>query len=293
MKRRDEIVVGLFTIVAVGLLIASMIWFARGGLSKGYAVYSSFGWGEGLKQGQPVLFSGANIGYVDEITLLDSGLVIEMRINKKQRIPEGTVASIAPYGFFGDKLIALKPSHGPNGKYVEPGDTIASAAGGVQLDAILNRVDTISRSLNELVASLKGELVDQGAIRSIRNTARSADSMIKLISKLAKDQSAELTETQATLRRVATSLDSARIKPAVDGLRAATASADSLIRDFQVTNQQFKSLMAKVESGPGLASRMLNDRAFADSVSATISHLNSLMAEFRANPGKFIRLSIF
>jgi phospholipid/cholesterol/gamma-HCH transport system substrate-binding protein len=256
-------------------------------------VYSKFAWGEGLKQGQPVLFSGANVGYVDEITLLDSGLVVELRINKKQRIPDGTVASIAPYGFFGDKLIALKPTHGPNGQFLESGDTIPAAPGGVSLDAILNRVDTISRSLNEMVTSLKSELVDQGAIRSIRNTARSADSMIKLISKLAQSQSAELTKTQETLRSVATSIDSARLKPAIDGLRVVAARADSLIGDFQVTNQRLKTLMAKVDSGPGLASRLLNDRAFADSVSATIAHLNSLMAEFKANPRKFIRLSIF
>jgi phospholipid/cholesterol/gamma-HCH transport system substrate-binding protein len=293
MKRRDEIVVGVFTIVAVGLLIASMFWFARGGLSKGYPIYSTFAWGEGLKQGQPVLFSGANIGYVDEIILLDSGLVIEMRIAKKQRIPEGTVASIAPYGFFGDKLIALKPTHGPNGRFVEAGDTIPSGAGGVQLDAIINRVDTISRSLNELVTSLKGELVDQGAIRSIRTTARSADSMIKLISRLAQTQSAELTKTQETLRNLATSVDSARLRPMIEGLRAATANADSLIIDFKGTNQRLKTLLAKVDSGPGLAARLLNDRAFADSVTATMAEFKALMADFKANPRKYIRLSIF
>jgi phospholipid/cholesterol/gamma-HCH transport system substrate-binding protein len=293
MKRRDEIVVGLFTIVAVGLLIASMIWFARGGLSKGYPVYSTFAWGEGLKQGQPVLFSGANIGYVDEITLLDSGLVIEMRINKKQHVPEGTIASIAPYGFFGDKLIALKPTHGPTGRFVEPGDTIPSGAPSIQLDAIINRVDTITQGLNSLVASLKGELIDQGAIRSVRQTALSADSMINMISRLAKDQSAQLTRTQETLRSVATSLDSARLKPAIDVLLSATARADSLIIDFRATNQQLKGLMSKIESGPGLASKLLNDPVFAERMSSSLARLDSLMADFKANPGKYIRLSIF
>jgi phospholipid/cholesterol/gamma-HCH transport system substrate-binding protein len=293
MKRRDEIAVGLFTIIVVGLLIASMVWFARGGLSKGYPVYSTFAWGEGLKQGQPVLFSGANIGYVDEIILLDSGLVIEMRISKKQRIPEGTVATIAPYGFFGDKLIALKPTRGPNGQFLEAGDTIPSGPASVQLDAIINRVDTIARGLNELLASLKVELIDQGAIRSIRTTARSADSMIAMIARLAKEQSAELTKTQETLRNVATSLDSARLKPAIDQLTATTASADSLIKDIRATNQQLKTLMAKVESGPGLASKLLNDAAFAEKFSSTVSRLDSLIADFKLNPRKYIRLSIF
>jgi phospholipid/cholesterol/gamma-HCH transport system substrate-binding protein len=293
MKRRDEIVVGVFTIVAVALLIASMFWFARGGLSKGYPVYSTFAWGEGLKQGQPVLFSGANVGYVDEIILLDSGLVIEMRIAKNQRIPEGTVATIAPYGFFGDRLIALKPTVGPNGRFLEAGDTIPSGPPSVQLDEIINRVDTIARGLNSLIASLNTELIDQGAIRSIRSTANAADSMIRMLSRLARDQSAELTRTQETLRNVATSIDSARLRPAIEAMRTATLRADTLINDIRATNQQARSLMAKIDSGPGLASKLLNDPAFAASMTSTLSRLDSLMADFKANPRKYIRLSIF
>lgn len=293
MKRRDEIFVGLFTLIGVALLIGSLVWLSRGGLSRGYPMYAKFAWGAGVKQGQPVLFSGANIGYVDEVQLLDSGLVVVMRINKKQRVPAGSVASIAPYGIFGDKLIALKPTRGPSGEYLNPGDTIPSTRGSVELDEVMARVDTIARGFNVLMASLKTELVDQGAIRSVRLTAHRADSVLKIISDLAKVQSAELTKTQETIRNLATSVDSARLKPAVDGLRAATASADSLIKDFRVTNQQFKGLMAKVDSGPGLAARLLNDRAFADSVTSTITRLNALMADFMANPRKYIRLSIF
>jgi phospholipid/cholesterol/gamma-HCH transport system substrate-binding protein len=293
MKRRDEIVVGLFTIVAVGLLVASMIWFARGGLSKGYPLYSTFAWGEGLKQGQPVLFSGANIGYVDEIILLDSGLVVELRIAKKQRIPEGTIATIAPYGFFGDKLIALKPTRGPNGQFLEAGDTIPSGPGGVQLDAILARVDTITRGLQVMMGNLKEELVDQGTIRTVRLTVRSADSLFKVISTLAKDQSAQLTKTQETLRTVATSLDSARLKPAIESLRTALARTDTLIDSFRATNDQLKRLITKADSGAGILPKLLNDPVFAQDIRSTVLRLDSLMADFKANPRKYIRLSIF
>lgn len=293
MKRRDEIIVGAFTIVVVGLLIASFLWLARGGLSKGYPVYSTFAWGEGLKQGQPVLFSGANVGYVDEIILLDTGLIVELRISKKQRIPEGSVATIAPYGFFGDKLIALKPSHPPNGRFLEAGDTIPSGTGGVQIDAILARVDTITRGLQVMMASLKEELVDQQTIRTVRLTVRSADSLFRVVTSLARNQSTELTKTQETLRNVATSLDSARIKPAIESLRLALARTDTLINGFRQTNDQLKRLITKADSGAGLLPQLLNDPVFAQNFRTTMLRLDSLMADFKANPGKYIRLSIF
>lgn len=293
MKRRDEIVVGLFTLVGVALLIASMLWLARGGLTKGYPVYATFPWGEGLKQGQPVLFSGANVGYVDDIILKDSGVVVQLRIAKDKKIPTGTLATIAPYGFFGDKLIALKPTTSTAHGYFSPGDTMPSGPAGVQLDAIVNRVDTIARGLNALIASLHSELVDQGAIRTVRLTARSADSLLRAISRLADAQSAELTKTQETLRNVATSVDSARLKPIADQLKVATANIDSLVRKLGATNDQVGALVSKIDTGNGLASKLLNDREFSERMSSTLARLDSLIAEFKTNPRKFIRLSIF
>jgi phospholipid/cholesterol/gamma-HCH transport system substrate-binding protein len=293
MKRRDEVIVGIFTIVAVALLVASMLWLARGGLSRGYPIYSTFAWGEGLKQGQPVLFSGANVGYVDDIELLDTGLVVVMRISKGTRIPDGSAASIAPYGFFGDKLIALKPTRPPSGQYLESGDTIPSMPGGIQIAELLNRVDTISQGLTALVASLQEELIGQRAIRTVRLTVQRADSLFQVIARLAAHQSAELTKTQETLRNAITSVDSARLRPLVDEIRATTQRANAFIDEFGRTNARVNGILARLEAGEGTAGKLLTDSTLERDLRATITRLDSLMADFMANPRKYIRLSIF
>ena len=67
MKKRDDVLVGLVIAVAIIVAIIGSLWLARGGLSKGYPLYAKFPWSAGLKQGQPVLLGGVNIGYVDEV----------------------------------------------------------------------------------------------------------------------------------------------------------------------------------------------------------------------------------
>ena len=57
MKRRDELLVGLLLLVAVALALGGTIWIARGGLKRGYPMYSQFPWGAGLKPGQQVLLA--------------------------------------------------------------------------------------------------------------------------------------------------------------------------------------------------------------------------------------------
>ncbi|MGQ0538321.1 MAG: MlaD family protein, partial [Gemmatimonadaceae bacterium] len=124
MKRRDEILVGLFTTAAVVILVVGTIWLLRGGLAKGYALHATFPWGSGLKEGQPVWLSGVTVGFVDNVELKDDGrLTVTFRIQDKYKVPLGSEASIVPNGFFGDVAIALRPK-APNPESFEPGDTV-------------------------------------------------------------------------------------------------------------------------------------------------------------------------
>ena len=111
MKKRDEVLVGMFTTAALAVAVLGALWLARGGLSAGYPLYTRFTWGQGLKQGQPVWLSGATVGYVDRITFEQGGtLLVTYRIENQYKVPLGTTATILPNGFFGDVAIGLTPA---------------------------------------------------------------------------------------------------------------------------------------------------------------------------------------
>ena len=74
-KRRDELLVGLLLLGAIVLGLGGTIWIARGGLAKGYSMYARFPWGAGLKQGQPVLLAGVQVGFVDRVELIPDGTI--------------------------------------------------------------------------------------------------------------------------------------------------------------------------------------------------------------------------
>ncbi len=294
MRRRDEVLVGLFTLVALAVLVMGALWLARGGLSRGYPLYARFDWGAGLKQGQPVLFSGVNVGYVDEVKLLDNGgLVVTLRVYKKQHVPEGTVASVAPNGIFGDMLIALRATHGPTGHMMQAGDTIPSVKGSADINDVLGRVDSIGMNVNKLVTALHTELIDQHTVAGVRTLTRSADSMIRTITGIANEQSKQLTKTQEALRRVASSVDSATVDSTLRGFRTATANVTSLLEDFRTTNARLNGILAKIDTGNGSAARLINDPRLEGDVRMLLARMDSLMADFMKNPRKYIKLSIF
>lgn len=293
MRRRDEVLVGLLTIVAAVVLLAGTLWLARGGLARGYPLYAKFSWGAGLKQGQPVLFSGVNVGYVDEVNLLDhGGLVTTLRIYRKQRVPRGVHATIEPNGFFGDMLVALRVDSVTQGM-VNPGDTIASGPAGMQISDVIARIDTVGRSLNAFLVAMKKELVDDHGIAQFRTAAKSADSMFKVIARVADEQSKELASTEASLRKAASAIDSTRIDSTMRSLRDGVTHFNAFTDDFRTTLTRFDGILAKIDTGNGSAAKLLNDPGVEKDFRATLQRLDSLMTDFMKNPRKYIKLSIF
>jgi len=124
MKRRDEVLVGIFLTVAAAIALLGTLWLVRGGLSSGYPLYSRFAWGQNLKPGQQVLLAGVAVGTVADVTLRNDGyLDVVLRVNDDVKVPKNSVASVKPVGIFGDAAIALTPK-GPSPVSFSAGDTV-------------------------------------------------------------------------------------------------------------------------------------------------------------------------
>jgi phospholipid/cholesterol/gamma-HCH transport system substrate-binding protein len=293
MKRTNEVLVGVMATAALILAVIGSLYLARGGLQPGYPLFAKFTWGAGLKQGQPVLLSGVNVGYVDGVAIRPDGLlIVQLRVRKAFHIPKGTTATIEPNGFFGDQLVALHPDK-PNPETFVPGDTLLSGRPTPSIGDVLARVDTIAANISVLTTSLKKELVETNGFADLRHTVKTADVFMSDLSKLAEQQNAELTRTQMALRRAVSAVDSAKVDSTLRSIREASASFASLSSDLKVTSTRLSETLDKVSNGPGSMGRLMNDPALYGDVRSLVMRLDSLTADFKKNPRKYIKLSIF
>ena len=293
MKRRDEVLVGIVTTIALIMGLVGALWLARGGLKPGYVLFSKFAWGAGLKNGQPVLLAGVNVGFVDDVMLRPDGmLVVSMRVRTAYKVPKGATATIVPNGFFGDVMVALKPNQ-PTPENFAVGDTIPSGRSTPSISDVLMRVDTLAGHLSALSGALRREYVDQKGLTEIRETVARANSLFTELQKVAANQDVELTKTQAALRRIANSVDSAQIHATMTEIGSAATSLKTLASDLRATTARLDSLTDRVTNGKGTATQLLNDPALYKDMRGMLQRLDSLMADFQQNPRKYIKLSIF
>ncbi len=121
---------GMFVIIGLVILVAT-IYFV--GLQKNlfgssFRLQSNFKTVSGLEIGNNVLFSGINVGTVDNIELLtDSSVVVLVLIKQKvqQFIKKDAVASIGSDGLMGDKVLIISPGKASK-EYVKDNDFIQS-----------------------------------------------------------------------------------------------------------------------------------------------------------------------
>ena len=293
MRRRDEVLVGLFTTVAIIILALASIWLVRGGLNRGYLLHSRFAWGSGIKQGAPVWLVGVTVGAVDKVNLDPAGtLVITYRIQREHRVPMGSVATIVPNGFFGDMAVALTPPR-PNPVSYEPGDTVPVGVTQAGLQAMLQRADTLSMTLAVMMNTLKSQFVDSGGIREMRRTAFQLNRVLDTFNQVASVQSRELQQTLVALRSRVNAVDSARTDSTMKLMQASATSLNAFTGELQTASTRFNTILTKVESGDGSIAKLMNDPGLYNDLRRIATRVDSMLLELMANPRKYLKFSVF
>lgn len=300
MKRRDEVLVGIFLITAVAIALLGTLWLVRGGLSSGYPLYAKFAWGQNLKPGQPVLLAGVNVGNVRDVKLRNDGyLDVVLRVNDDVKVPKNSMASVKPVGIFGDAAIALTPK-GPSPISFAEGDTVPVGVSDTDIQVIMNRVDSIGVTVQSMTKALNAELVASGGIKDIRkslaNAAELSANATRLsiqLNQIAAEQNKNLTATMASFKRAASAVDSAAIDSTLKNFRRSSESLTRIAANMDTTSRKVNTLVGGIERGEGTVGKFMKDTLLYRDLRGLVTQADSVLADLKANPKKYINLRIF
>lgn len=300
MKRRDEVLVGIFLTGAAAIALLGTLWLVRGGLSSGYPLNSRFAWGQNLKPGQQVLLAGVAVGAVADVKLRDDGFLdVVLRVDDDVKVPKSAVASVKPVGIFGDAAIALTPK-GPSKISYSPGDTVPVGPADTDIQAIMNRVDSIGATVQLMTKAINADLVASGGIKDMRRSLANAAELTQAAARLsiqlnsiAAEQNRNLTATMASFRRAASAVDSVKIDSTMRNFQASSASLTRIAANLDSTSRHANALIAGIERGEGNAGKLLKDTLLYNDLRRLVGQVDTVLVDLKANPRKYINLSIF
>ena len=300
MKRTNEVLVGLLLLVGGAIAIFGSIWLVRGSLSQGYPLYARFPWGAGLKPGQPVLLAGVTAGSIADVEYDPKGTVrVMLRMTKSFHVPKGSTAQSIPVGFFGDRAVAIEPIIGVT-EMIAEGDSIVVSKSGATTDEVIATGDSIAKDIRSITLPLKRQLIDSGGVQDIREILRSTSALTKQLNGVIIAQNVQLTAAMTSvnrslkaLERTASALDSLRVDSLSRNAGRATANVAAITDSLRRTMQSHNATMTRLERGEGTAGKLLTDSLLYNDVRRLVTRLDSVTADFKRDPRKYIKFSVF
>ena len=127
----------------------------------------------------------------------------------------------------------------------------------------------------------------------MRNTIAATNRLVNDFSAIATEQSRQLSATMTSLRRASGAIDPVKIDSTMKNIRTASANLAELSGQLKETSGKLDLVLAKVDSGPGSAARLLNDPGAYNDVRNLLQRMDSLLADIKKNPKRYINVRIF
>ena len=171
MKLSTEARVGAVTLVGLILLLFMAVQLGEISLGrdKGYIVYAEFKQVGGLRQGNVVRYAGVDIGTVQAVEIVDTGVRAGLKINSAYSIPKGSQFSIGTDGLLGEKYISITPPSKALGT-IAAGDVVQ----GIEpqgLDTMLASADRVMIDMQKLMQSMNDVIGDEKVKKALKESA--------------------------------------------------------------------------------------------------------------------------
>lgn len=329
MKRRNEILVGATILLGLLLIVIGTIYLKGAGFGREeQTIRARVPEAGQLLVGAAVKLRGVGIGRVDGIELErnSSGVIITMQIRTDVRLPEDPVVLLSPESMFGDWQAQIYPrSSFPLYAYAEsPDPKIIPGYSLPDISRLTAVADQIANNMAELSDRFELAFTEETALNvrlAIENIQKVSEQLTGLIgrqNKNADQVAASLASTSESLGAAAQTAQRAfeEFEDAVGGgkltgivrnVQSASQQADSIsrvmlaaTRDLRVAAASADSTFRKVGNvadavnrGEGTLGRLVRDTTMYYQVIETNAEVQALLRDMRANPRKYINLTIF
>ena len=329
MRRRTEVTVGIVVLLGIGLLFFGTLWLRGAAFGREEVVVRArFREVGQLAEGNPVKLRGVPIGRVSSIELEPDaeGVIVEMRISADAKLPADAVVLLSPESLFGDWQAEILPrSRFPRYDYATPLDPdVLPGYSLPEMSRLTAVADQIADNLAVLSERFEAAFTEETAenvrlaLENIQQVSTQITRMFGAQETTLADLSANLQATTETLGQAAEAVRraSAHIEAAisggeltaiVDNAERTTAQLDTFATTLLAASRNLESVLARADSafravtlamgaageGQGTLGRLLQDTTLYADLVRTNALIQQLLADFQANPRKYINLKIF
>jgi phospholipid/cholesterol/gamma-HCH transport system substrate-binding protein len=315
IKFSREIKVGFVFVVAISVMIWGLMYLKGLEIFKSKRIfYARYDYVNGLVTANPVSIKGMKVGQVKNLyfSKKEPGkIVVEMVVENDYPIPKNSVAKIVSTGLIGSKEIEI--ALGDSKEVLESGDTLQALTEATigeevnrqilplkkKAENLISSIDTVATIIQELLnKNTRDNLVQaiehvKQALENLAHTTYNIDTLVEtqryhlaaIISNV-ESISFNLRQNNDKIKNILTNFSDISDSLAKADIPAILNNVDRTISDLNLA-------ITKINNGEGSVGLLLNDKKLYDEATKAAKDLNLLLEDIKANPSRYIKVSVF
>lgn len=262
-----------------------------------YAVYDHIG---GLTTGTAISINGFSVGKITNIRFLDKtgNLLVTFTVNSDFKFTKNSIAELYDTGIIGGKGVQIIPVF-DNSEEAKPGDTLKTNIKLGITELLTNQITPLQEKLGTMLANADtllinvNTLLDKDTKSNIKSSIESLNTIFYNLRKASASVDGLIADNRQKLDSTLGSVENltANLSKVSDTL--ATVNLGEMMEDLQVTINNAKSILSKIDRGEGSIGKLLKDEKLYDDLTGASEQLELLLEDLRLNPKRYVHFSLF
>lgn len=316
MQARNEVTVGALTLIGIVALVLGYNYLKGVEFfSRDLEVAAGFENTSNVFVSNAVVIRGIPVGKVSEISVGDTDefpVVMKFKIDRNIKIQKDSRFVIKTIDLFGTKQVEI--IRGTSDEYFSPGDAfiakgeieadmIASISDQLlpvkdQITGLVDGLDSLVGSVNALLTNEKSSI--ESSIRDLSATMKNLESITARVDLMLENQGDVLESVVQDASKLTSTI--ANNTDEIDRIiknfgklsdNVAAIDIEEMVSTIKKNLETIDGLIQGIDRGEGNIGKIVKDEQLYNDINATIISLDDLLKDLKANPKKYINISVF
>ena len=304
---KTEIKVGL---VGLGVLILLFfgIKFLKGIdiFNKEVNYYVLYKDVSGMHQSNYIYLNGMKVGYIKSIKAMDNraeNFLVTISISSKVNMTKDSKIVLFNAEMLGSKALRLELGQG---ELLHKGDTIKGEREVGMLDKLGTAITPMAENLDSILSATKSILNQQNrdniqrTLANLESTSRKLNELSRQFDGLVDSEKSKIRNIIANTESITSNLKDnnerlSNIISRIDQITDTVAQANigSTLSETSRTIERLNKVLGIIENGKGNLGLLINDEGLYRNLSESAKKLDALIEDIKANPKKYVKISVF
>ena len=284
-KKEIEFKVGVFSLVAIIVLIAGYMWLTNMINEKNYnEILVSFEDAAHLEPGTTVFVRGINCGKVNDVTLRDDDVLVSLLLHLDVPLKTGAKFIISDLDLMGNKQIEIIQAK--SGKPLD----LTKIQKGITAKNVSDLMEEVSKIIFDFSQLLGDD--NSSLITDLSEMISGIKTIFKNVNELVGENSEKISETINSLHAL-----SDELQKIVESNKNGFNKSGDLIVQMKESMKNLDGTLAKIDKLADMVStedssvnKLLTEKELYEDLLKTSKNLDSLIVDIKRNPKRYFKL---